>query len=58
VLLNLASQVRPVMAGEVIAHLPLPKPALEDSPLERGLVPGDVVQVKMEGLGILSSRIA
>ncbi len=58
VLLNLASQVRPVMAGEVIAHLPLGKPTLEDSLLERGLVPGDVVQVKMEGLGILSSRIA
>lgn len=57
VLLNLASQVRPLLAGEIVAHLPLPKPTLEDSPLGRGIVPGDVIHVKLEGLGILASRI-
>ncbi|HXH61954.1 MAG TPA: fumarylacetoacetate hydrolase family protein [Fimbriimonadaceae bacterium] len=57
-LLSFVTRIRTVQAGEVLAWPAFDKPALEDSPLGRGLVAEDRVEVTVDGLGTLVARIA
>ncbi len=56
-LLGMASRNGAVHAGEVIAGLPLPIPPLASTCLGRGLLAGDRIDVAIEGLGVLVTRI-
>lgn len=53
-----ASQNRPVLPGDVLAWPPLPKQPLDLTSHGRGLMPTDKVQLNVDGLGILTTRLA
>jgi 2-keto-4-pentenoate hydratase/2-oxohepta-3-ene-1,7-dioic acid hydratase in catechol pathway len=57
-LISLASQSRPVLPGDIFAWPPLPKDAIEFTPLGRGLLPTDKIIASIEGLGPLVLRLA
>lgn len=57
-LVSALSALRPIAAGEVVAMTPLETPSVESSLLGRPLLPGDRLEVNVDGLGTLVVRIA
>ena len=56
-MIEFASRIRPLLPAEILAWPKLEKPAIEDSEFGRGLMPGDRVEVTVDGFGTLVARL-
>ena len=57
-MVQFSSRIRPLLPAEILAWPKLEKPALEDSELGRCLLPGDRIEVAVDGFGTLVARLS